>query len=330
MSIDLEHGITDANIRELVKIYLTARDQLPKNYQDISKWDVSNVTNMSNLFSNYLEEIGYQEDIDIDIDIDINDWDVSNVTDMGSMFEGVYFFNNPLDKWNVSNVTNMGGMFSRSSFNQNINNWNVSNVTNMTYMFEENYEFNQPLNKWNVSNVQMMSGMFHDAGAFNQSLDNWNINPNVYINSETDDLSNDIFGGSGMTQMPKWVKKQQILPPPPPTPAANAAKPTAIAAKSFPNLGLFDSHNDNKEDDEDDSHRSTRPNISASKPNTSASKEEAVYAKIIFSKNSDLLKVLSGGRKTKKNKKHHKKSTGKKSLKRKKSVKKRKHTQKRN
>ena len=61
---------------------------------------------------------------------EINNWDVSNVTDMSIMFssEEATFFNQPLNDWNVSKVTNMEEMFYRAeSFNQPLNNWNVSN-----------------------------------------------------------------------------------------------------------------------------------------------------------------------------------------------------------
>ena len=52
---------------------------------------------------------------------EINNWDVSNVTDMSIMFssEEATFFNQPLNKWNVSKVTEMEGMFYHArSFNQ--------------------------------------------------------------------------------------------------------------------------------------------------------------------------------------------------------------------
>ena len=82
---------------------------------------------------------------------DISNWNVSNVTNMSEMFYRAESFNQPL-KWNVSNVTDMKRMFHRArSFNQPLNNWNVSNVRNMDRMFAEARSFNQPLNKWDVS-----------------------------------------------------------------------------------------------------------------------------------------------------------------------------------
>ena len=67
---------------------------------------------------------------------DISNWDMSNVTDMNDMFLGATSFNQPLNNWNVSNVTNMMYMFrGASSFNQPLNKWNVSKVTSMNAMF---------------------------------------------------------------------------------------------------------------------------------------------------------------------------------------------------
>ena len=77
---------------------------------------------------------------------EINNWDVSNVTDMTQMFYNAESFNQPLNKWNLSKVKNMSHMFcSARSFNQPLNKWNVSKVTNMSYMFGGATSFNQPL-----------------------------------------------------------------------------------------------------------------------------------------------------------------------------------------
>ena len=60
---------------------------------------------------------------------DISSWDVSNVTDMSSMFIGTPF-NQDISFWNVSNVTNMNYMFDENNkFNQDLSTWVVDNVT---------------------------------------------------------------------------------------------------------------------------------------------------------------------------------------------------------
>ena len=42
---------------------------------------------------------------------DISSWNVSNVTNMYSMFRGCKAFNRDISKWNVSKVTNLFYMF---------------------------------------------------------------------------------------------------------------------------------------------------------------------------------------------------------------------------
>jgi len=130
--------------------------------QDIGNWDVSNVTDMHDMFF-YAEEFNQ----------DIGNWDVSKVTNMSWMF---YFsgFNQDIGNWNVSNVTNMGSMFQDSpQFNQPIGTWDVSKVTDMTYMFTGS-QFNQPIGNWNVSNVTNMTSMF-SYSPFNQAIGNWDV-----------------------------------------------------------------------------------------------------------------------------------------------------------
>ncbi|MDG1721216.1 MAG: BspA family leucine-rich repeat surface protein, partial [Bacteroidia bacterium] len=133
----------------------------PSFNQDISSWDVSDVTNMNSMFAG------------TDFNQDISNWDVSSVTFMEDMFAGTDF-NQDISNWDVSNVTNMVSMFASSAFNQPIENWDVSNVAVMLYMFDSNVAFNQPIGDWDVSNVTNMGYMF--AGTdFNQDISNWDV-----------------------------------------------------------------------------------------------------------------------------------------------------------
>jgi len=130
--------------------------------QDISSWDVSNVTDMKRMFMN---NTNFNQDIGV--------WNVSNVTDMSFMFYASVF-NQDIGSWDVSSVEDMGGMFFRTEqFNQNIGSWNVSNVTNMNYMFHTSV-FNQDIGSWNVSGANTMAGMFYDS-VFNQDIGSWNV-----------------------------------------------------------------------------------------------------------------------------------------------------------
>ena len=68
-------------------------------------------------------------DIDSVFNQDISSWDVSNVTSMRSMFTRANAFNQDIGNWDVSNVTNMNMMFqAASSFNQDLSGWCVSNI----------------------------------------------------------------------------------------------------------------------------------------------------------------------------------------------------------
>ncbi len=56
-----------------------------------------------------------------------NNWDVSNVTNMQDIFKNSKF-NGNISNWNVSNVTNMNKMFTDSEFNGDISKWDINNV----------------------------------------------------------------------------------------------------------------------------------------------------------------------------------------------------------
>lgn len=131
------------------------------NFDDIEDWDVSQVTDMKELFT----QVGTG-----DFNFNLNSWDVSSVTTMEDMFFGVESFDSNLNQWDVSSVTNMRGMFARGTFNSGIGQWDVSNVEQMQYMFMNNKEFAIDIHNWDVSKVTDMDYMFYGASSFKDDL----------------------------------------------------------------------------------------------------------------------------------------------------------------
>ncbi|MGY8925335.1 MAG: BspA family leucine-rich repeat surface protein, partial [Flavobacteriales bacterium] len=181
--------ITDANIHTAVDLWVSDPSAATTTYGNISTWDVSQVTNMSELFNN---KTTFNDDIsnwDVSsvanmrgmfayasaFNQDIGAWNVSKVINMGVMFFDATSFNQPIGGWDVSNVNEMGQMFHTSGFNQDIGVWDVSNVTNMAGMFKENNSFNQNIGSWDVSSVTGMRSIFRSTINFNQDLSSWDV-----------------------------------------------------------------------------------------------------------------------------------------------------------
>jgi surface protein len=116
-------------------------------------------------------------------------WDTSNVTDMSFMFyqhlnnsgAGVFVSGGPvfgINNWNTSSVTTMESMFELSLIGADISGWNISSLTNIKNIVKstQNAQYLRLLN-WNVSNVTNMEGAFQsaDIGILNTSFAAWNV-----------------------------------------------------------------------------------------------------------------------------------------------------------
>eukprot|EP00546_Thalassionema_frauenfeldii_P011812 CAMPEP_0178906524 /NCGR_PEP_ID=MMETSP0786-20121207/6876_1 /TAXON_ID=186022 /ORGANISM="Thalassionema frauenfeldii, Strain CCMP 1798" /LENGTH=273 /DNA_ID=CAMNT_0020578247 /DNA_START=152 /DNA_END=973 /DNA_ORIENTATION=+ len=131
----------------------------------IGKWDVSRVTNFTDVFermSMFNEDIG--------------DWDVSRATTFHCMFDGASSFDQDLSKWNTSNAQDMTGMFCHaSSFNGNVSTWDTKQVKIMLAMFNGASSFNRDLSLWQTSNVTDMKYMFQNATEFCHTIAVWDV-----------------------------------------------------------------------------------------------------------------------------------------------------------
>jgi len=170
-----------SEVTDMFRLFLDAKEF----NQDISNWNVSKVENMRGMFA----------DATI-FDQDIGNWDVSKVRNFAGMFTNAKSFNGNVSTWDLKSATNIGGMFHfAKSFNQDISNWDVSKVENMMAIFSEANSFNQDIGSWDVSKVENMRAMFYKASSFNQDISNWNVSEVTdmsWMFAETNSFNQDI------------------------------------------------------------------------------------------------------------------------------------------
>ena len=83
-----ETPITNANIQTAVDLWVSDSAAATTTYGNISDWDVSQVTDMTELFK---DKTNFSDDI--------SNWDVSNVTSMNSMFAYAQSFNQDIGQY---------------------------------------------------------------------------------------------------------------------------------------------------------------------------------------------------------------------------------------
>lgn len=135
---------------------------------NISKFDTSKATNMSNMFANAHAAHN----------IVVDDIDTQHVTDMSWMFASTT--NNTeldLSGFDTANVTNMAGMFSGTGLKSlDVSNFNTANVTDMSRMFENLYikkGAELDLKNFDTSKVVTMEGMFSGSNVLALNLGNF-------------------------------------------------------------------------------------------------------------------------------------------------------------
>ncbi len=144
---DFNQNLSQWNLSSLIDkqnfFYKTKREDvyIKKDKKTIIAQNFNELTNM---ISNEIALNG--------LECDLNHIDVSNITNMSFLFSNS-LFNGDISKWDVSKVKNMHHMFYESSFNinkkKNLDDWNIENLDNIFEIFaKSNVEENKKIPFW--------------------------------------------------------------------------------------------------------------------------------------------------------------------------------------
>tara|TARA_R100001594_G_scaffold7798_2_gene20781 strand:+ start:406 stop:2379 length:1974 start_codon:yes stop_codon:yes gene_type:complete len=160
--------------------------------QDVSSWDVSNVTNLTSTFAfcTVFNNGGTA----------LN-WDTGSVTNMNATFSNARAFNQSIAGWDTSNVTNMASMFDNArNYNQAMatsgDSWNTGEVTNMASMFKKAHDFDQDISSWDIRKVANFSSFMNDKTTTNGVLSTTNYNKLLHHWHNQDPIDNLSFDAS--------------------------------------------------------------------------------------------------------------------------------------
>jgi len=116
--LDEYFGSNDYTTANIVPEQVTAKDE-------INTWNVSGVKDMSELFYSDSKRRFFNQDI--------SDWDVSNVTNFKKMFRNSQF-NQDISKWDVSNGATFNMMFYESNIDQpNLKYWSINTTSSQEF-----------------------------------------------------------------------------------------------------------------------------------------------------------------------------------------------------
>ena len=115
--------------------YICERLKISSKLKIDYKYHPRNKEELQDILKKLLDERGQ--------DADLNDIDTSQITDMTLLFSSfieptVEVQNIDISQWDVSNVKRMDGMFYyRDKFNSDLSHWDVSSCESMNTMFYE-------------------------------------------------------------------------------------------------------------------------------------------------------------------------------------------------
>ena len=156
---------------------------------DLSNFDTSKVTNMSQMFS----------DMSNLTTLNLSNFDTSQVTNMQDMFYGMSNLTTlNLSNFDTSNVTNMESMFRDMSklTTLNLSNFSTSNVTNMNSMFANISNLTTlNLSNFDTSKVTDMSATFYGISSLTT------LNLSNFDTSQVTNMQDMFYGMSNLTTL---------------------------------------------------------------------------------------------------------------------------------
>ena len=167
-------SLTTSNVTTIAGMFLASAGSVFN--QNISGWDLSKCTDMSNAFqmvwptwTNAFNNGALPGETNT-LSWTINSSSTASVT-LQQAFQGLRYFNADISGFNTSRVNSLYLTFaSTGAFNQDISRWDTSRVTNFQSTFRNATAFNQDISSWNVTAGTNFSNMFDGATSFNRSL----------------------------------------------------------------------------------------------------------------------------------------------------------------
>lgn len=151
--------------------------------ENLSGWNVSNITNMSRMFDGCVSFLGLglenwnpywlSNTFNMfrncqSLICDLSRWNIANLYDAKSMFYCCRNFNSDLSRWRSNQLKYTNYMFyGCNNFNSDLSGWDVSKVELMDFMFDGCNKLISDFSSWNVSNVTDMLGMFRECNKTN-------------------------------------------------------------------------------------------------------------------------------------------------------------------
>jgi len=167
-----EAFFSTTELRDAVDAYMADSSSTSEYGHPIGNWDVSGVSDFSQLFS------AKRNPQMLYFDEDLSNWNMESATNCDSMFEETVSFTNSgnsLAGWDMSKVTSMSRMFASSAFQGDISQWSVTRVRDFSFMFEFATAFASDLSGWQTNEAVDFGWMFRGAMRFNSSLSGFDV-----------------------------------------------------------------------------------------------------------------------------------------------------------